>query len=100
MTVKLLMSWDIIPEHEQDYFEFVIRDFLPGVQKIGFELSDAWATVYGDRPQILVGAVVPDMQTAQTTMNSTEWDNLYSQLREYVHNFSYKIVESSGGFQF
>jgi len=100
LTVKLLMSWDIIPEHEQDYFEFVIRDFLPGVQKIGFELSDAWATVYGDRPQILVGAVVPDMQTAQTTMNSTEWDNLYSQLREYVHNFSYKIVESSGGFQF
>ena len=100
MTVKLLMSWDIIPEHEQDYFEFVIRDFLPGVQKIGFELSDAWATVYGDRPQILVGAVVPDMQTAQATMNSTEWDNLYSQLREYVHNFSCKIVESSGGFQF
>lgn len=100
MTVKLLMSWDIIPEHEQDYFEFVIRDFLPGVQKIGFELSDAWATVYGDRPQILVGAVVPDMQTAQSTMNSTEWDNLYTQLREYVHNFSYKIVESSGGFQF
>ena len=100
MTVKLLMSWDIIPEHEQDYFEFVIRDFLPGVQKIGFELSDAWATVYGDRPQILVGAVVPDIQTAHATMNSTEWDSLYSQLREYVDNFSYKIVESSGGFQF
>ena len=24
-TVKLLLSWDIKPDHEQDYFEFVVR---------------------------------------------------------------------------
>ena len=50
------MTWDIAPEHEQEYFEFVVREFIPGVQRLGFELSDAWATVYGDQPQILVGA--------------------------------------------
>ena len=40
MPVKLLMSWDIAPEHEQEYFEFVVREFIPGVQRMGFELSD------------------------------------------------------------
>ncbi|NMB58917.1 MAG: hypothetical protein GYA12_07100, partial [Chloroflexi bacterium] len=47
MSVKLIMTWDISAEQEQDYFEFVVREFIPGVQRMGFELSDAWATVYG-----------------------------------------------------
>ena len=49
MAVKLLMTWDIKPEHEQEYFEFVIREFIPGIQRLGAELTDAWATVYHGR---------------------------------------------------
>jgi len=49
--VKLIISWDIVQDREQEYFEFVIREFIPGVQRLGFELSDAWATVYGSQPQ-------------------------------------------------
>ena len=59
MSTKLIMSWDITPQREQEYFEFVVREFIPGIQELGFELSDAWATIYGSQPQILVGAVVP-----------------------------------------
>jgi hypothetical protein len=59
LSVKLIMTWDIMPEREQEYFEFVVREFIPGVQRLGFELSDAWATVYGNQPQILVGAIIP-----------------------------------------
>ena len=64
-AVKLIMTWDILPEHEQEYFEFVIREFIPGVQRLGWELSDAWATVYGAAPQILVGATLPNLNRAR-----------------------------------
>ena len=37
MAVKMLMTWDIIPGREQEYFEFVVRDFIPGVQRLGLE---------------------------------------------------------------
>jgi ABC-type sulfate transport system permease subunit len=50
VTVKLIMTWDIKAEHEQEYFEFVIREFIPGIQRLGAELTDAWATVYGSGP--------------------------------------------------
>jgi len=30
MAVKLLMTWDILPGREQEYFEFVVRDWIPG----------------------------------------------------------------------
>lgn len=100
MPVKLIMTWDIATEQEQEYFEFVVREFIPGVQRLGFELSDAWATVYGGQPQIMVGAVLPSMTKVKQVMRSPEWKNLKHQLQDFVQNYSQKIVESRGGFQF
>ncbi len=97
--VKLLMTWDIIPEHEQDYFEFVIRDFIPGVQRLGCELSDAWATVYGDQPQILVGAVISSLNKARQLISSQAWIDLNLKLMEYVQNYEQKIIPAKTGFQ-
>jgi hypothetical protein len=100
LAVKLIMTWDIAPEREQEYFEFVVREFIPGVQRLGLELKDAWATVYGPRPQILVGAVLPSVNKAHQILRSTEWKSLHNQLQEFVTNYSEKIVEAHGGFQF
>ncbi len=100
MTVKLIMTWDITPEREQEYFEFVVRDFIPGVQRLGLELIDAWATVYGGHPQILVGALLPSVNKARQVMHSQDWKNLNIQLRDYVQNYTEKIVPVRGGFQF
>ena len=100
MSVKLLMSWDIAPEHEEEYFEFVVREFLPGVQGMGFELSDAWATVYGSKPQILVGAMLPTISQAKQVLDSNEWVSLNNRLQDFVQNYHIKLVSAKGGFQF
>lgn len=94
------MSWDIIPGREQEYFEFVVRRFMPGVQKLGMALSDAWVTIYGDHPQILVGAVVPDMKKAERIISSEAWQNLNNRLLDYVQNYELKVAPLVGGFQF
>lgn len=98
-AVKLILTWDISPEHEQEYFEFVIREFIPGVQRLGGELSDAWATVYGSHPQIMVGAVLPNENRAKQFLASDDWIKLYNHLMDFVQNYSQKMVEARGGFQ-
>jgi hypothetical protein len=100
MAAKIIMTWDILPEREQEYFEFVVREFIPGVQRLGFELSDAWATVYGEQPQVLVGAVLPSTGEAEDLMNSNEWLSLRNKLQDFVSNYSQKLVPRRGGFQF
>ncbi|HWQ46877.1 MAG TPA: hypothetical protein VN376_08425 [Longilinea sp.] len=100
MTVKLILTWNIAAQKEQEYFEFVVRDFIPGLQRLGFDLSDAWATVYGDYPQILVGATLPSLSKAQSLINSGEWISLNNRLQEYVQNYEMKLVPVQGGFQF
>jgi hypothetical protein len=94
------MTWDIAPEHEQEYFEFVVREFIPGVQRLGFELSDAWATVYGNQPQMQVGALLPNEQKLRQLIKSAEWKNLTNKLLDYVKNYNQKVVTARNGFQF
>ena len=100
MNIKVIMSWDIISGREQEYFEFVVRNFMPGVQKLGMALSDAWVTIYGEHPQILVGAVVPGLERAQEIVGSEEWALLNQQLKNYVTNYDLKLALLDGGFQF
>jgi len=99
MAVKLLMTWDILPGREQDYFEFVVRDFIPGIQRMGLEPSDAWFTMYGDQPQILAAVQVPSMNSLQKVLKSADWEKLKQQLLDYVEDFEFKVVPARSGFQ-
>jgi hypothetical protein len=100
MSVKLMMTWDIAPEHEQDYFEFVIGEFIPGVQRLGFQPVEAWATIYGDYPQIQVGILAEDLGGVQQVLRSEGWIQMQDKLLALVKNFSYKVVPARNGFQF
>jgi hypothetical protein len=93
------MTWDILPGREQDYFEFVVRDFIPAMQRMGMEVSDAWFTMYGNQPQILAAAQMPSINSLNQIMESSDWKDLTSRLLDYVENFEYKIVQSRSGFQ-
>jgi hypothetical protein len=97
--VKLLMTWDILPGQAQEYFEFIVREFLPGMQKLGVEPTDAWYTAYGEGPQITVGGVSPSMDSMDTFLNSGEWREISGKLMNYVENFSLKVIRAKGGFQ-
>jgi hypothetical protein len=96
---KLLMSWNIRPGREDEYFEFVVRDFGPGLVKLGVQPTDAWYTQYGDRPQILTGGVVEDLESLQHMLASDEWRKLKKKLLTYVTDYTQKIIRASEGFQ-
>ena len=97
--VKLLMSWDIKPGSETDYFEFVVREFAPGMMKLGMQPTEAWYTVFGDGPQILQGSVAEDLPTMKTILETEEWQKLRNKLFKYVTNFNSKIVHAQSRFQ-
>jgi hypothetical protein len=97
--VKLLMSWDIRPGQETEYFEFVVREFAPGIMKLGIRPTEAWYTVYGNGPQILTGGVAEDLQTMQAILVTEEWKELHDKLMGFVINFQQKIVAATGRFQ-
>jgi hypothetical protein len=100
MPVKVIMTWDIAAERDQEYFEFIIGEFVPGVQRLGLQPAEAWATLYGSYPQIQVGLLAPDANQARRVLTSNDWVLLQERLFGYVKNYSHKIVPVRAGFQF
>jgi hypothetical protein len=96
---KLLMSWNIRSGREDEYFEFVIREFGPQLIKLGVRPTDAWYTQYGEHPQILQGGIVEDLESLQSALASDEWHKIKEKLFAYVTDYSQKIIRASGGFQ-
>ncbi len=99
VAVKLLMTWDIIPGREQEYFVFVVREFVPGIQRLGIQPSVAWYTTYGRRPQILTGAVAENLARMELALGTEDWRRLRDRLLNYVTNLDWRIVRAAGGFQ-
>ena len=99
MAVKLLMTWDIKQGREAEFFEFQVREWVPGLQKLGLEPTDAWYTMYGTSPQIMVGGTAKSLRTMNQILATEEWLALKNQLLGLVDNFDQKVVKASGGFQ-
>jgi len=97
--VKLLMSWDIKPGSETEYFEFIVKEFAPGMMKLGMQPTEAWYTLFGSGPQILQGSVAEDLAAMKSILLSSEWQDLQRRLFEFVTNFDSKIVRASNRFQ-
>jgi len=100
MPVKVLITWNVKPGREQEYFGFVVGEYLPEVNRLGLDVTDAWITVFGDHPQVLIGAVMRDLPNAQRLIHSPDWLDLCARLQEFVKDFKLKLVTQRGAFQF
>lgn len=99
VMIKLIMSWNIRSGLEDEYFEFVMEAFAPGLLELGIRPTDAWYTAYGNHPQILAGGVADDLKSLQKALASPEWRVLKLELLTYVTDYNQKTVRASGGFQ-
>ncbi len=97
--LKLLLSYEVRPEAIQDYRQFVLQRYIPEMQGMGFQISEAWHTAYGDAPNRLIGFVCRDRATLDDLLASETWFTLNEQMATYVTDFSYKVVPYRGIFQ-
>lgn len=97
--VKLLLSYNILPGHENAYRRFVVEEFLPKAQELGLAPTDAWHTAYGNYPHRLIGFVADDLATARAAMRSDTWQALMERLGSYTGKLYSRLVPFRGGFQ-
>ena len=98
--IKILISYDVVPELQQAYYEFVLGEMIPTAQTMGLALSEAWHTAYGDYPIRLNGFVARDKETCDRILNSPEWHTLEEKLKRFVIGYKRKIAPYRDGFQF
>ncbi len=97
--MKLLLSYELNPGASQEYYQFVMGSYVPTMQALGLQMSEAWHTAYGDAPNRLLGFVTDNPEDMMSLLDNETWLKLNEQLEKYVSEFSYKVIPYRGGFQ-
>lgn len=99
MSAKLIMQWDIRPETESEYFEFLVHEFIPAMTRMGIGDIQVWYTAYGEVEQKMAEGVATSTEEMLRALRSTEWQQLTEKLRGFVNNYRQKVITATGGFQ-
>ncbi len=94
--IRLLMQWDIKMGREQDFSEFVVREFAPKLMQLGIEPNEVLYTMYGEGPQMLTIGAVESTDKLTEILRSDSWRKLHDKLLTYVTNYSQKAVLDNG----
>ena len=97
--VKLLVTYDVPVARQEEYYQFVLGEFVPGVQTLGLHMTEVWHTAYGDYPVRLAGYVAQDYETMVTILNAPAFLGLEDRLKKFVLNYRRRIVQLKNGFQ-
>src|SRR5438132_8506334 len=97
--VRLLIAWDVKPGQETAFGEFIRKEFMPGLEKTGLNITDFWSTMVGRGPEFLFGAAADDLETMQQILAGKEWIALQEKLLKHVTLSSQKIVPLTNRFQ-
>lgn len=99
MPTKIIMRWNVRPETESEYFEFLVHEFIPGMNRLGIADFQVWYTAYGDCEQKLASGIAPSREHMDFALKHKDWITLQEKLQSYVDNFSQKVIPATRGFQ-
>jgi hypothetical protein len=99
-AVKLIITYDPVPERREAYFRYVLGEFVPALEQMGLTLSEAWHTAYGEYPLRLNGFLASDEEQMTSILNSDEFRALEARLQEFVINYTRRVVACRSSFQF
>lgn len=99
-AVKLLITYDPVPERREAYFRYMLGEFVPALEHLGLTMCEAWHTAYGEYPLRLAAFTAPDSACMDGVLASEDFKQLESRLQEFVENYQRRIVPVRERFQF
>jgi hypothetical protein len=99
MPAKLILRWNVRPEMESEYFEFLVHELIPTMNKLGINDIQVWYTAYGQCEQKMAEGINESADDLLRVLRTTEWTDLTTKLQGFVQDFSQKVIPATRGFQ-
>ncbi|MCB0210633.1 MAG: hypothetical protein KDJ52_14940 [Anaerolineae bacterium] len=100
MSLKLLVSYNIKPNREAEYYRYVLGEFLPELQSVGLIMDEGWHTAYGDYPIRLIVFRTQDGVELPDVLASEQWSKGKESLLKFVRDYEERVVPAKNVFQF
>ena len=98
--VKMLLTFDPLPERREEYFHYMLGEFVPALESLGLTMAETWHTAYGDYTLRLTALAAQDASTLGTVSESYVFAQLEARLQDFVENYHRRVVPADRRFQF
>ncbi|MBI5652413.1 MAG: hypothetical protein HZC40_18500 [Chloroflexi bacterium] len=95
----MLLTYNIVPQTQDDYMRFMINVFVPMMQSIGLANAGVWHTVYGNYPVRLLVFVAEQAEMTHA-LEGEVWRDMEIKLKTFVTDYTCRVVPFQAGFQF
>jgi len=94
---KFNQYFNILPGKEGEYAEFVVKDHLPTMEKLGIKMTGGWRLVVGAGPSIVAEGTATSLVEIAKAIDSVEFRRITKVLTsKYVIDYSTRILAPTG----
>jgi hypothetical protein len=96
MTVKFNQYWRMDPEKIAEYETFILKKYIPGVNRLGIHIVAGWMVLVGGYSEIILEAVANDLHLLEEALTNPKYRSLSQDLMNTIKSYKSKVLVSSG----
>jgi hypothetical protein len=96
MPVKFNQYWTVVPNRIKDYEKYIIKDYIPGLNRLGIQIVAGWSVIIGAYSEIMLEGVSSDLDLLEQALKQSKYKELNENLLSYVKGYKTKILTPSG----
>ena len=96
MPVKFNQYWTVDFDKTEDYKKFIIRKFIPGMNKLGLHIVAGWTALVGGNSDIFLEGISNDLDQLENALRDKQYRELNNDLQNYVRNYKTKVLVGTG----
>ncbi len=96
MTVLYTQHWDVLPNVEQQYSDFVMTYYNPTLERLGIRLVGGYYVAIGMGPRVIAVGVTQNLHELEQALAADEYQGITDRLMEFVAHYHSKILVPTG----
>jgi hypothetical protein len=96
MTVKLNHYWTINPIKRKQYNKYIIKEFIPGINRLGIHVVAGWSVLIGSISEIIFESVANDLDLLENSLRHPNYKKLKASLLNYIKSYKTKVLVKTG----
>ena len=96
MTVKFNQYWRIDPEKTQEYEEYILTKFIPGVNQLGIHIVAGWIVLVGGYSEILCEGITTNLHLLHEALIHPKYKELNNGLLNCTKGYKTKVLVPTG----
>ncbi len=96
MPVKFNQYWTVDFDKTKEYQKFVIRKYIPGINKLGIHIVAGWTVLIGGYSEIIMEGISNDLDLLENALTDKKYRQLNDELQNFIKKYKTKVLVKTG----